>query len=184
MSMSIKKYQNILLSGLPVILLLIAVGLVAWKTMQVEIIPTGSRLTLHQAFRNVQERNALPADSVKPAQDKKPAARDPFFRHKIPVKEEFQPVNIKENYKLVEITLTTIAQGTRGNYCMVNGKIFHEGQTGDGFSVEKIESDRVIFSTSGESFVVEPGQKLILESGGGLDDEAQTNRAKIEMISQ
>ncbi len=170
MSMPVKNFRAVLLSTLPMILLLITVLLVAWLIMQPEMLPAGKQINLHQIIRNAPNQSSVFTSTGSSFRRDETALRDPLFRKKDPRQEMPQPIEFKEPEELVEITLTTIARGAHGKYCMLNGKIFHESQKGAGFTVQKIHPDHVIFSTAEQSFALKPGQKITLDSGRAVEN--------------
>ncbi len=182
MSMPIKNrnFSTILFSGLPLILLLIAVTLAVWFIMQPKTLRTGDSLVVHQVVRDISGKSSIPARLGRSFWEDGLILRDPFFRNKAAtVKEQPQPIEIGGSgevlQELVEITLTTIAQGAGGKYCLVNGKFFHEKEKGTGFTVEQIHPDQVIFSTARQNFVLKPGQKVTLDSGRILNNVPQSD---------
>ena len=165
MSMPVNNIRASVLAGLPLLLLVVAVCIAVWLNTKSRPFSTGSRLHVHQALMNIPEEDTT-AQLKSFLPKVMSSGRDPFFRPATP--QPLDPVKIDNNpitAVLQEIHLTTIAQGKIGNYCLVNGKIYHEGQQGEGFTVEKINEREVVFSTPLEIFSIVPGKKVTLESG-------------------
>lgn len=166
MSMPVNNMRPMLLSPLPLVILVISVSIVIWLLTQSKPLATGTRLSVHQALQNIPDKDInkylselIPANTF--------TGRDPFFRSPTPQKIEpaVSTESIDAATELREIQLTTIAHGKLGSYCLVNGNIYHEGHTGDGFTVELISPDEVVFRTSVQTFSLEPGGKVTLEGG-------------------
>lgn len=153
------------LTSLPLVLLTVLVSLVIWQLTESKPLPTGRRLTVHQALQNIpnsdidkQLAELLPEDMF--------TGRDPFFRSAAPQPPTPNTTNTLETATgLQEVHLTTIAQGTSGRYCLINDSIYSQGSGGNGFIVQKIEPGYVVFSTSSQTFTLKPGQKITLENG-------------------
>ncbi|MCP3890156.1 MAG: hypothetical protein GY702_14985 [Desulfobulbaceae bacterium] len=160
MSMPVTHIRGLLLAGLPLILFVCSIGLAIYGAMQNRPLSTGSGVILHQALSNIPSKNGE-IDLDKFDLTTRYRGKDPFFR----TEKESPSEPVLSSVSLEELHLTTIARGKRGRYCTVNGQIFYEGQTGKGFSIKKIEQDRVLFVTTIESFNLVPGQKVALESG-------------------
>jgi hypothetical protein len=184
MSMPVNNIRATVLAGLPLILLVVAVCVVVWLNTKSTPFSTGTRLHVHQALMNIPEEDTT-------AQLKKflpqiiSTGRDPFFRPATPqpldpVKTDHTPITAI----LQEIHLTTIAQGKIGNYCLVNGKIYHEGQQGEGFTVGKINEREVVFSTPLQTFNLKPGKKVTLESGKLIHRDDKKTEAGIKLQTQ
>ncbi|MFT5700356.1 MAG: hypothetical protein ACI8ZB_003230 [Desulforhopalus sp.] len=179
MPLPVNNIRSIVLALLPLVLLTMAVSVVIWAITQTQPLPTGHRLAMHQALQNIPEnemadqlRELLPRTMFK--------GRDPFFRP--PTAQPLNPDNTSnktETAALQEIHLTTIASGKRGNYCLINGKIYHEGQKGLGFTVALINQNEVIFSTPVQNFTLSPGKKVTLEAGKLLNRENKQGEAGI-----
>jgi hypothetical protein len=180
MSMPVNNIRASLIAGLPLLLLVVAVSVVIWLNTNSKPFPTGSRLRVHQALMNIPEE-----DTAKQLGKFLPntifTGRDPFFRPPVP-----QPLDLEktgstsETAVLQEIHLTTIAQGKIGSYCLVNGKIYQEGQQGEGFTVGEITEREVVFSTPAQTFSLAPGKKVTLESGKLLNREDKSTETGIK----
>lgn len=160
MSKQLNQSHSLLLAALPLIILVCSTGLAGWQGVQSHPLVIGSYPRLHQSITN------LPVDMNSKATEKQQAISrqnltDPFFRYRKPMPEK----NVVKVMNLEEIQLTTIAQGENGRYCIVNGKIFHENQSGKGFIVKKISREKVAFQTSLDNFSLLPGQKTAVQAG-------------------
>lgn len=166
MPMPVNNIRPMLLSPLPLVVLAVSVCVVIWLLTQTNPLATGKRLSVHQALQNIPEKDIgkhllelIPANTFR--------GKDPFFRS--PAPQKLEPATSTETLdtaaELREIQLTTIAQGKRGSYCLVNGNIYQEGVKGDGFTVELISPGEVVFSTPVQTFTLEPGEKVTLERG-------------------
>ena len=171
MSMPVNNIRASAIAGLPLLILAVAVSIAVWFNTSTKPFPTGSRLSIHQALMSIPEEDT--ADQLK---NLVPQAlftgRDPFFRP--PAAQPLEPVKadtIAGTAVLQEIHLTTIAQGNRGNYCLINGRIYNEGQQGEGFTVGEITDREVFFTTPVQTFSLIPGNKVTLESGKLLNRE-------------
>ncbi len=162
MSMQVNHIRHLLQAALPLLFLIGSVSLATWSGLQSTTFPTGTRLVLHHALTTMppalsemgQETNQTLADHV---------GSDPFFRNL--KKGTGETLNNQEIANLEEIHLSTIAQGKQGRYCIINGKIFHEGQEGKGFIVKEIAKGQVVFQTSLQNFPLIPGQKAAIQAG-------------------
>lgn len=179
MSMPVNNIRAIVIAGLPLLLLAVAVSVVVWLNTKSKPFPTATRLGIHQALMNIPEEET--AEQLRNYLTKSVfSGKDPFFRP--PTPEPLDPEKISAPSRtsvLYEIHLTIIAQGSLGNYCLVNGKIYHEGQQGEGFRVKAIREGDVVFSTSAQTFSLRPGKKVTLESGKLLNREDKSAEAGI-----
>ena len=165
MSMPINNLKTMALTSLPLVLLIVLTGVIIWQLTQVLPFETGRRLSVHQALQNIpsgdiEKRLAelLPKDMF--------AGKDPFFRSSPPkTSNPKQSEDVATSTDLQEIHLTTIAQGKSGRYCLINGTIYNEGQSGEGFTVIQIDPQHVLFSTPAQTFTLQPGKKITLEKG-------------------
>ena len=163
--MPINNVKTMALTSLPLVLLIVLTGIIIWQLTQIVPLKTGRRLSVHNALQNIptgdiEKRLAelLPEDMF--------AGKDPFFRSsppKAPNPQQNKDVAVKTD--LQEIHLTTIAQGKSGRYCLINGIIYNECQSGEGFTVQQIDPHHVVFATPVQTFTLEPGKKITLEKG-------------------
>lgn len=160
MPMSVNHTRSLFFAGLPLILGCCALGVAIWLGIQPQSLPTGSALMLHQALSNLPAESETSRENLL-ASIKGFTGMDPFFRP--PPKEPM--VVASEPVALEELHLTTIAQGIDGKYCLISGRIYHEGQAGNGFLIKKIQPEKVYFETNLATFTLQPGQKVALESG-------------------
>ncbi|TKB08223.1 hypothetical protein [Desulforhopalus sp. IMCC35007] len=177
MSMPVNNIRASVLAGLPLLLLVVAVCVAVWFNSKSRPFSTGTRLHVHQALMNIPEEDTT-AQLKSFLPKVMSAGRDPFFRPATP--QPLDPVETVDNpitAILQDIHLTTIAQGKLGNYCLINGKIYHEGQQGEGFTVEKINEREVVFSTPIQTFHLAPGKKVTLESGKLIHRDDKTTEA-------
>lgn len=160
MSMPVNNIRSLVLAGLPLILGTGAIALAVWTGLQTRPLPAGSGVTLHQALNNLPpELSAVISEENTPKKTQE--GEDPFFRpqQKKPTQRVEQSINLEE------VHLTTIARGNNGRYCLINGRIFYEGEEGSGFTITHIAPDKVYFETTFETFSLVPGQKVALEAG-------------------
>lgn len=182
MSMPVNNMRTMFFSSLPLLLLIVLTSIVIWQLTKSTPFSTGRRLAVHQALQNLPSTDMdkrlaelLPQDMF--------AGRDPFFRNSAPQPATSSKVTGTDKAEatadLQEIHLSTIAQGTSGRYCLINGNIFNEGRRGNGFTVKAIEAGLVVFSTPVQTFSLQPGQKVTLEKGKILNREEKTKKAGI-----
>lgn len=171
MSMPVNHVRSLLLAALPIILGICALALGAWLGLQSKQMPTGSSVMLHQALSNLPPGTGTSDDNLS-ASSAPSFGKDPFFRPlpKLPPATTAEP---SEPIALEELHLTTIAQGKVGKYCLISGRIYHEGQAGNGFLITEIAPGKVHFETTIASFTLVPGQKIALESGKPVPIEAK-----------
>lgn len=184
MSMPVSNLRTILLSGLPIILLLAAIAVVVYQVMNTKEFPTQRRLALHQAFQDIPEGEDIFGSFKQHVTKQIQIVRDPFIRPASTRKESDQPMERLEDVELVEVKLTTIARGIRGDYCMLNGNIFQEGGKGAGFTVQTIDADHIVLATTSERFIMQPGEKVTLESGKRVNSEDKNSKAGINESRQ
>lgn len=161
MSMPVNHIRSLLLTVLPLLLGVIAVGIAVWLGVQTKPLSAGSGLTLHQALTNLPSQSVTDDVGVQ-NQLEQFQGIDPFFRLK---KEIIPTKGVEQEVTLEELHLSSIAEGKGGRYCLLNNQIYHEGQTGKGFKITQISPNRVHFTTSVESFTLVPGQKAAIEGG-------------------
>lgn len=165
MSMPVNNIRSNVLAALPLVLLAVTAAIAIWLLAQGQPFATGKRLAVHQALQNIpaKDRTAHLPELLSEMY----TGRDPFFRSVVVQKQALQPIegNRETVADLQEISLTTVAQGLQGRYCLINGNIYHEGLRGNGFTVEQIQPDRVTFSTPVQTFTLQPGKKVTLEGG-------------------
>lgn len=161
MSMQMNNPKGLILNALPMIVCVGAVAAAIWAGVQSTPRGNGPTLVLHPALTNT------PPESTRRALDlvKIPAiaeTADPFLR--LPSLSEKEQVQVPAALmKITEIHLTTIAEGTNGRYCLVNGKIFSEGKAGEGFTIKEINKEKVVFRTGLEEFSLKPGQQAAVQ---------------------
>ena len=183
MSMQINQLVSRAQIIFPIALLFVVTAAAIWQGIQTTPLSSGRVLMLHPALTTKpSEVTQKVVSGVAPPGSAE--AADPFFRveSKVVVEQEL----IAETEELREINLTTIAAGKKGRYCLVNGTIFWEGQSGDGFTVKAILASGVTFQVGNEEFALVPGQKAALKGGKliSIEDMVASQRAdKSERLS-
>lgn len=164
MSMPVNNIQPKGLAALPLALLIMLSGAVIWQLTQTEPLAITRRLAVHHALQNIPE-----AEIKERLKELMPehlfTGKDPFFRGPTPAPTSRATTGKEVTANLQDIHLTTIAQGKSGRYCLINGNFYTEGSQGEGFKVDYIETDYVVFSTPFQTFQLSPGQKISLADG-------------------
>lgn len=177
MSMPVNTIRSNMFAALPLVLLALATSFAIWLSAQGKPVATRQRLAVHQALQNIPEKDGV-IYLAENRPDEIYSGRDPFFRNPAVQKQVPEPVtdNSERAPDLQEIKLTTVARGLQGKYCLINGDIYHEGRRGKGFTVERIQPDRVTLSTPVQTFTLQPGKKITLEGGRILTAEGKTEK--------
>lgn len=173
MSMPVNNIQPKVLAALPLVVLVVLSCAVIWQLTLTEPLSITRRLAVHQALQNIPT-NEIEKHLAELMPEQLFTGKDPFFRGQAPA-----PISLttttdqKLATNLQDIHLTTIAWGKSGRYCLINGNFYTEGTQGDGFTVDYIEADHVIFSTPYQTFHLSPGQKVTLSEGKILNEERE-----------
>ncbi len=155
------NYRRLFPAALPLLVLAAAVGAAVWFGMESEKLPRPLSLHLHPALE------MLPAEeSEHPDDTAKAIARELFYRPAEVTEEktEEEPQQLDRHVRLTEVTLSSIAEGGNGTFCIVNGDFYLEGTGSDLFTVRRIDTDRVEFTSGETTFTLRPGEKYLVES--------------------
>jgi len=164
--MPVNNVKTLALTSLPLVLLTVLICIIIWQLTLAKPFSTGRRLSVHHALQNIPTDDDIKKRFAELFPDNMSSGKDPFFRSsQAQATAARQPEGVQTGTDFQEIHLTTIAQGNTGRYCLINGTIYNEGHSGDGFTVERIAPDHVLFSTPVQTVALQPGQKITLEKG-------------------
>ena len=78
--------------------------------------------------------------------------------------------NLEQQLELNDLALGMIIANDNKRLCLTNGVLFHEGDKGNGFTVDRIESHRVWYQIGSRKIFLRIGEKVTIDSEGNVQE--------------
>jgi hypothetical protein len=121
---------------------------------------------------NKQKPSPLPDKETSPSFKSEEPRRNIFGFSTVAKKEE-------KNLEIMELALGLIAVKGQRRFCLTNGVMLAEGESGNGFLVYRIEENRVWYKIGKSLLYLQPGDRISVDTEGNIrgvpDNEKQMN---------